>query len=485
VNDGSAGIPAVAGLLGCLLLVGCSPASEEEPRALAEEEPQRPNVVLIVLDTTRADILSAYGYSKPTSPVLADLAAEGTLFQNAMSTDFWTLPAHASLFTGEYPSQHRATSETNQLDRGVDTLAEKLRRAGYKTGAFVSNAWIGRKRGFAQGFQSYTETWKSEVDSRGDHALDRLGVEGAIEWIQKKSHSSAPFFLFLNLNGAHMPYSPDPLALVGLSPGPRSLDRSRRLRKLKGMWSYLGGRYSLDAEDFEILRELYEAEVLMLDGLVGSIVASLEEHDLLDSTLLIVTSDHGENLGEHGRVDHLLSLYETTIRIPLIIRYPGHFEAGSVRDDLVSLIDISPTVLALSGLGETYPEVVERSLLAPSAKRSARVFAENDRPVNGIEIMKNNFPDFDSTTIDQRMRMLRTPTHKLIWHEDGRTELYDLAADPHELTDLSESNPELRNELLTQLETWMETQGSVADAIPMEIDDPQTRKRLEALGYVE
>ncbi len=206
---------------------------------------------------------------------------------------------------------------------------------------------------------------------------------------------------------------------------------------------------------------------------------------LLDSTLLIVTSDHGENLGEHGRVDHLLSLYETTIRIPLIIRYPGHFEAGSVRDDLVSLIDISPTVLALSGLGETYPEVVERSLLAPSAKRSARVFAENDRPVNGIEIMKNNFPDFDSTTIDQRMRMLRTPTHKLIWHEDGRTELYDLAADPHELTDLSESNPELRNELLTQLETWMETQGSVADAIPMEIDDPQTRKRLEALGYVE
>ena len=461
------------------MTLGCSPAGEEGPGA------GRPNVVLVVLDTLRADVLSVYGYPKPTSPALDALAREGALFRQAMTTDFWTLPAHASLLTGEYPQVHQATAETNRLPGRVTTLAEYLRRAGYRTRAYVSNAWIGEDRGFGQGFESYIETWKSSPGAANDYRFDLAGVEGAEEWIGEMAGRGEKFFLFLNLNSAHMPYSPDVLSLVDLSPEPRPIDRTRVLRKVKGMWAYLGGSYTLSETDFEILEDLYTAEVSMVDGLVARLVDALKRLGIFDETLFIVTSDHGENLGEHGMVDHLLSMYETTIRIPLIIRHPPSFEAGSRRDELVSLIDILPTVLDLSGLAERYPEIAARSLARADRSPHEFVIAENDRPMNGIELMAKNYPDFDTSSIDHRMKMLRTDRHKLIWYDDGRIQVYDLESDPMELEDLSTSRPELASRLLGMLEEWRSAQEAHAPVPPLDITDPKLREQLKALGYIE
>jgi arylsulfatase A-like enzyme len=460
---------------------GCSGPGPGDEAAAA----RRPNVVLIVLDTTRADILSAYGYEKPTSPSLAAIASEGMLFRQALTTDFWTLPAHASLLTGEYPSTHQATAETNRLSRSARTLAEYLRAAGYRTRAYVSNAWIAAERGFGQGFESYIETWRANPGAPSDFGFDRAAIEGAEAWIHARVAQGENFFLFLNLNSAHMPYSPDTLALADLSPGPRSIERTRKLRGIKGMWGHLGGAYSLESADFEILRELYEAEVAMVDGLVGRLMESLRAEGVLDDTLVIVTADHGENLGEHGMVDHLLSMYETTIRIPLVMRHPASFAMGSESDALVSLVDVVPTVLDICGLAERYPAIAERSLLRGGNSDREFLIAENDRPLNGIDVMKSNFPEFDTASIDHRMRMLRTERHKLIWTDDGRVELYDLLDDPEELHDLSGRAPELRDSLLARLEGWMAAQQESARPLPLDLSDPQTREQLRALGYIE
>ncbi len=455
-----------------------------EPRE-APPSRARPNVVLIVLDTIRADILSAYGYPKPTSPSLSLVASEGILFHQAITTDFWTLPAHASLLTGEYPAVHQATSETNALGEEAMTLAEYLRAAGYKTRAYVSNPWIGSEQGFGQGFDTYIETWKSAPTAHDAYATDSAGIEGAQAWLNEQNERGENFFLFLNLNSAHMPYSPDALTLVEISPAPRSPERTRELRAIKGMWAYLGGEYSLKADDFEVLQDLYAAEVAMVDGLVGGMVEFMRELNMLDDTLLIITSDHGENLGEHGMVDHLLSMYETTMRVPLIMRLPSSFSAGSESEELVSLVDIVPTVLDICGLAPQYPDIAARSLLSPSRSPHEFVIAENERPLNGVNLMRENFPDFDPASIDHRMKMLRTLQHKLIWYDDGRVEVYDLQSDPGELNDLSVLEPELSSRLLSQLEAWNAAQEDPRPSQPVEISDPETRDQLRALGYID
>jgi arylsulfatase A-like enzyme len=441
-------------------------------------------VLLVSLDTTRAGALSAYGHPKPTSPQIDRLAREGTLFARAYATDFWTLPSHASMLTGLYPSEHGASSETNRLPDNVATLAEQLSRAGYRTGGFVSNAWLSAERGFARGFERYEEAWRLIASGSGGYALDRRVVSGATEWMTS-AQDDRPFFAFINLNSAHLPYSPDPLVLLDFAPGPRPIERVARLRQTKGVWRYIGGAESYDALDFEILNELYQAEIAMVDALVGRLIEALEQQGVLDDTLVIVTSDHGENVGDHEMIDHVLSMYETTLHIPLIFRHPKHFEAGRTEQALVSLVDIVPTVLDVAGLGKQHPEAVRRSLARSDRAKHRFVIAENERPVNGVEIMQRMFPDFDVTTIDQTMRALRTERYKLIWRSDGSMQLFDLDADPGELNDIAQASPEIRDELHALLMRWMREHEQAHTAPAFETRDPEALRQLEALGYIE
>jgi arylsulfatase A-like enzyme len=446
---------------------------------------QRPNVVVVVLDTTRADALSSYGNPKPTTPHIDALARQGLRLTSAFSTDFWTLPAHASLFTGLYPSDHQATAETNLLRPEVDTLAERLRRAGYRTAAFVTNPWLGAERGFDQGFETYVEMWSQRPLAAASDSDEKRATQQAALWARDRVANAEPFFLFVNLNTPHLPYSPDPLVLVKLSPEARPLERTARLRHVAGMWGHLAGAQTFDETDFQILRDLYDAEVATADALVGRLVEALREEQILDETLVIVTSDHGENIGDHGRIDHLLSMYETTVRIPMVLRYPKRIAAGSVDDSLVSLVDVSASVLDICGLGAGQPGIAGRSLVDPDRSAPMFVVAENERPVNGIKKMRKSFPSFDTDAIDQRMRMLRTERHKLIWSEKSGSQLFDLHADPGEQRDLAASDPELLVRLEELLFGWMREHSAETDAEPFESRDPEALRRLRALGYIE
>lgn len=464
-----------------LLLLAALPALLLSCSAL-DGPPPRPNVVLVVLDTYRADALSSYGNPVPTTPRFDALAREGIRFQSAFSTDFWTLPAHASLFTSRYPSGHGATSETNLLPSRVETLAEALQRTGYRTGAFVSNPWVSAERGFSQGFDTFEETWRKRP---GVPFEDEGGIQLSREWMAARVARREPFLAFLNLNDAHMPYTPDTQVLHSLHPGPRSVDRRRHLQTIASMWLHLAGAEPLDQTDFEMLRELYEGEMAMTDALLGELIENLRELGILDETLVVVTADHGENIGDHGMIDHMLSFYDTTIRVPLMLRYPPRIQPGQVNEELVSLVDVAPTILDVCGLPQDTLPGSGRSLLDPNRVPREFVVAENDRPVNGIQLLNGAFPDFDTTGIDKRGRMLRTRRHKLIWREGGPSEFYDLEADPAELRDLGAVPSEAQSTLQSQLEVWMQRHGSDPGATRFESEDAASLERLRALGYIE
>ncbi len=449
--------------------------------------PRPPNLLLVVLDTTRADALSTYGNPLPVTPRIDQLASEGAVFERAFSTDFWTLPSHASLFTGLYPSDHGATSETNRLGEDAVTLAEVLADAGYATGGFVSNPWVGVERGFSQGFELFSETWRPGREPGASNRLDSGAVREAGDWIAAQVRAERPFFAFLNLNRPHLPYDPDPSLHARLFPQPQPLRRVAALKKLAGMWEHLAGELILEENDYEILRELYQAEVAMTDRLVGELIDRIHALGVLDDTVIVVTADHGENIGDHGLIDHTLSMYDSTLRIPLVVRYPARVPAGSRIRTLASLTDVFPTVLSLLGLADDTQ--APRSLFDPNREAPSHVVAENERPTNGVELMRRRFPDFDTRSIDGRMRMVRTDRFKLIRRErDGETkstELYDLEEDPGEERNVASHEIATRDRLLGLLEEWEANRTPAEKLPPLDSNDREAILQLRALGYAE
>ncbi len=469
-----------------LVTPGCRKPGEAEKSAAT-----RPNVLLVVLDTARADYFSGYGHKQPTSPHIDRLATGGVRFTRAFATDFWTLPTHASLFTGLYPGEAGATAETNHLPDRVATIAERLRGEGYATGAVVGNAWISKERGFGQGFTDYAEMWRKENRPTGDAAAshgEQPIVERAVAWIkQQRGAAQSPFFLFVNFNVAHLPYNPPREVRERFATQPWPPAAVGRLMRIAGMWPHLAGRLELSETDFRIMRDLYAGEISRADSYVGQLIDTLTDQSLLDDTLVIVTSDHGENIGDHGMIDHLLSMHETTLHIPLVIHYPRRFAAGTTNHQLVSLVDIMPTILDVCGvLDESEQRRVEMtSLCREDRLRRLFVVAENERPVNGVNLLKRNYPEFDTATIDNPMRAIRTQRHKLIWDVGRKVQLFDLEADPGELQDLSVSHPKIREELLGKLKDWMEAGGSAGDTVMFESRDAESLERLRSLGYIE
>lgn len=442
-----------------------------------------PNVLLVVLDTVRADALSCYGNPRPTTPNLDRLAGEGVRFDNAYATCFWTLPSHASILTGLYPSQAGATSETNYLPEGPPTLAERLATAGYRTSAVVRNAWISVERGFGRGFEEFVESWRDDVASEADD--EARAVEQAATWMRDRITAGEPFFLFVNLNVAHLPYTPPEPYRSRFASEAWPESEVERLMAIDGGWGYLAGGLSLSEADLRLLRDLYEAEVSIADEHVGRLVEALKNTGALDRTLVVVVADHGENLGDHGLIDHVYSLFDTTVRVPLIVRYPGRLDSGRVVGDLVSLIDVVPTVLEITGAAKPPDDLPGRALQQSDAQPRSAVFAENGRPVNGVRLLRKWFPDFDTETIDHPMRMIRTGDLKLIWKADLSAELFDLATDPGELVDVGRDRSGLRNSLLADLRAW--SLGVEPQILPeaFQSRDRESLERLRALGYVE
>lgn len=486
-----------------------------------------PNVLVILMDTTRADRLSCYGHHRPTTPHIDALAAESMVYTNAISPGAWTPPSHASIFTGTYVSRHGVDRTHPYLDTPMTTLPEYLRGRGYRTYGISSNYWISTATGYDRGFDVFYQSWQL-LQARSNPALERqrrrdpnyrppaasiverlrdavnradaafwrtccapfMAVDmgaGRVNrvvrrWMRQWARREQPFFAFVHYLEPHLPYRP-PARFVRRHLGASEARRARAINQ--NPLKFIGGRAPMGADDLEILGRLYDAEISYTDACVGELVDGLRATGLLDETLVVLTSDHGENLGEHGLMDHMFSVHEPIVRVPLVVRHPGGRPRGQ-NARLVQTLDIFPTVVAaLEDAPGTLAEQFQGRLLPPHGE--ARDFAVTElRQVQPpIETLARRYPGFDWRVYDRSLCALRTATHKYVQGSDGREELYALADDPGETRDLSGAEPALTAELRGRLATWRAgfTPAAPDDDAP-ELD-AEVRRRLHDLGYIE
>jgi arylsulfatase A-like enzyme len=442
----------------------------------------RPNVVIVVLDTARADHFSAYGYSLPTTPNFDAFAKGAILFEQAYSTSTWTLPAHASLFTGMLPVTHGATFETEFLDEEIETLAELLADAGYQTAAFSNNAWVSDRTNLMQGFERVAERWrKQHVDKGPGHGLRTN--KAILRWIERRDTES-PFFVFVNYIEPHMQYNPPPRFVQRFVPG---IPEAERVRSLFNEIDWYMNPGSIPEELLPVRRAMYDGALAFADAVLGELVAGLRELGVWEDTLVVVTSDHGENLGEKGHLGHIFTLYQTTVRIPLAIRPSGGRDAGTTRSDPVQLTDVFATVAAAAGVTPSDGRIVGRDLLAERVPRERPVVTEYARPERILAL----FPDDPrAETImapyKRGLRSIQIGDDKLVQGSDGRRELYDVARDPGEQYNRIRDEPALASALETDLSALLEGLGRSANGPhrPPGPKDAEFEENLRALGYV-
>jgi len=435
--------------------------------ATAAAVARRPNVLLIVIDTLRADHLASYGYARATSPNLDRLAAEGTLYENAISASSWTLPAHASLFTGLPVRDHGTDGNHWALEPSFDTLAERLQRAGFHTAGFSNNVWTNDATGLKQGFDAFEEMWH-EHQSRGknialDDPANDMGAaktnDRILSWLDGLK-DERPFFVFVNFFEPHMPYRPkSPFGVDFLPPSTATLE-VKRLRSFYSPreYGYILGvpMMRVEGSDLEILTGLYDGEIAYVDSMVGKLVDALRARNLLDDTVLVITSDHGEHFGEHHLLEHKFSLYEPLVRVPLIVRAPGRVAAHTRIATPVPAYDLFGTVLALSGVGAGRARVLPRRARdARSEPAADNTFAELEFPKIFLEVLRREYSGWDVKRFERSLVCVRGPRYKLISGSDGSVELYDLVADPTESRNLAATEPKVLAELKAARDSFL------------------------------
>jgi arylsulfatase A-like enzyme len=436
----------------------------------------RPNIVIIIMDTARQDHVSCYGHGRRTTPNLDELARESTVFREAYSVSSWTAPSHASLFTGLYPVAHGCTQENWTLREDVVTLAEALKLVGYQTHGITENPTISASAGFGQGFDSYREIWRP-ADYGDENPAYHL-LQGVLAKLDRET----PFFLFVNFIEPHAPYNSSRQFIGTYVEDPESGPNGNH-----GKDFYIG-RVTRTDEDFRHMKALYDAEILYTDHQIGRIVRQLKAEGMWDETIFIVTSDHGENIGDHGHMEHYFSLHETTVRIPLMIHYPDLFAPGAEDTQPTQLTDLFPTLMNHLGLDPGEAQGID--LLDPTARTNRPLLCEFYWPAQALHAYGE---DWDEPALNRWKRHLRAVIYggdKLIWASDGDHELYDLAEDPEELhnliaapeaADKTEALTVLMNSLIARYGT-----DSTVDLKPggPELDE-ETLEALRALGYVQ
>jgi arylsulfatase A-like enzyme len=448
------------------------------------------NVLLVVMDTTRSDRLSPYGYGSEITPTLDRLASEGTVFTRAYSASPWTLPSHVSIFTGVYPSIHGATTEYSRLDEGPETLAERLAARGFDTGAISKKSWLSRETGVFRGFDEIHDLDDPEplpallelrrlVERRWRRPQDKGAAEvtaTARAWLQRSR--GRPFFLFLNYNEPHYELSP---------PSPF---RERYLGEVEPAWGSEGGpdlirlqlgEIELSDRDFEVLSRLYDASVAYQDWRMGQLFEALETSGLFDRTLVIVTADHGELLGEHRTYGHNLSVANPLLQVPLMVRLPGVVPAGGRLDQPVETRRIPNLVdLVLTRSEEGRSLSAEELVGVLSGAEDGAVIAEVYRPQIG-RLDSGELPS--DPRFHRRRKVVVLNDVKYVWSSDGEDELYDLRSDPGELHNLASERTELRDELRERLLSEAGLWTQQADRPAPELSD-ELRERLRAMGYL-
>ncbi len=407
-----------------LFVPACSPVPERTTATGAASP--RPPVILISIDTLRSDRLPAYGYEGVETPAIDRLAADGVLFERAFTHVNVTLPSHASLFTGLLPPEHGVRDNAGyRLSEGIPTLAAELGRQGYATGGFVSSYVLRSWTGIDRGFDVYDDGVRFET-GRQLGELQRPGPETlavASDWLE--GVADGPFFLFLHLYEPHAPYLPPP---------------------------EFAGRYE----------DPYDGEVAAADHVVGDLLGRLEELGLYDDALLILLSDHGEGLMDHGEMDHLVLIYREVLQVPLIVKLPGGERAGERVGGNVQLLDVAPTVYSLLDLEKPAGLTGADLFDLPPAGEPRRIFSESVYP-------RIHFGWSDlASIVEGDLHFIDSPDPELFW----------LSEDPGELNNVIQEERAAARRLRDALAEVDRTLASPAE------EDPETRRRLESLGYL-
>jgi arylsulfatase A-like enzyme len=414
-------IRAARGLLPVALLLASLPACEPRPA-------RRPNVVILAVDTLRQDHLSFNGYSRPTSPFLDAASRDARVFPNAYSPSPWTLPSFVSTFTSRYPSRHGVMWVSARLADEESTLAEILGEHGYATQGFFNNPLLDPRRNIAQGFDGFEEY--GLLRNTADHWVERNPAGAVRSWLDARD--GRPFFLFVHFMEPHASYIPAPALADLFDPGYDGPARSDfPPSDLADAWRTPSPPGELPPADLVHHGvALYDTEILEVDRSAGTILRLLGERDLLEDTIVVFLSDHGEEHWDHGAFGHDHSVYEELIRVPLFVRFPERVAAG-VDAAPARLIDVAPTILDAAGIA--IPDAFEGTSLLGRGGGERPVFAE--ALLSGGE-RKAYLEDGWKLQLDVFL---------------GRRFLYDLRADPAETRDLAEVRPDKADELHARL----------------------------------
>lgn len=466
---------------------------------------KRPNILLISIDTLRADHVSCYGYHRKTTPNLDQIASEGVLYKNAYSTAAWTPPAHASMLTGLYPSTHGVIDD-RRLNRSIPTLAETLLKQGYRTAGFVNNSQVGEFVGLDKGHETFCEIWRGtrpktaiergarylarktkEVIGASDHGAHKTNVL-VKQWLNDNGRK--PFYLFIHYIEPHNPIkAPRPFRYKYLDENIGKVNERKIELVAYNPLICFTDNIILNEEEKKVLIALYDGEIDYLDKKIGELIEYLKKNNnIYDDTLIIITADHGEHFGEHDLYSHVASLYEPIIHIPLIIKFPEAHKKQGLITGLVQIVDIFPTVMeVIQCEDEFWKEVQGTSLLN----------TDNDAKCHDYIIAEweGRIPDFVSRRIRNRelnplidqfkepITMIREGNYKYILHGNGREELYDLGNDRNELNNIFETKIEIGRKLREKAGRWQSLKTDQEYEKQSSMDEI-TRKNLESLGYL-
>lgn len=431
----------------------------------------KPNIILISIDTLRADHLSCYGYRRKTSPNIDTFAEKSLVFTNAISTSSWTVPAHASMFTGLYPSRHglMQSPQPGKLPETIKTLAEILGEFGYFTAGFHGGGYLSSYFGFNRGFDVY-----SSKGSRIEHNLNNC-----LRWINR--HRKDRFFLFLHGSNCHVPLSP-PKEFDIYSLGINAEYNTNR----RSMYSWEKPKTN---EELEYIVAKYDGEIRYMDHLIAKLIDEITRLKIIDNTIIILTADHGEEFMEHGQIGHIRTLYEELIHIPLIVSLPDGYAAKSINRP-VSLVNIVPTVLDILQIRQKN-NLDGRSLLPfienGNDDADSLVISETGKdPHKKI----GDEPPREDYKVPEFIRSARTKDWKLILDKnDNPIELYNLLDDKNERHNRINDNLPAIAEAKLKLENMLKELGlrSFKDDLA-NTDSEDYSKRLKEqlmnLGYL-
>jgi arylsulfatase A-like enzyme len=439
-----------------------TPASDAQGIPARRAGGARPNVVIFLADTLRADYLGAYGHAAPTSPRLDAFAREAVLFEDAWAQATWTRSAVASIFTGLHVGSHGVDREDRVLPDAAQTLAEVLRAAGYKTGAFVANHLLGGRFGFSQGFEAWNPGPRTLY---GAPAADL--VREALAFVDS---APRPFFLYVHTMEPHAPYTPSDEDLRPFAGEAYAGATDTRALLREGQ---LG---TLAPEGLRFLRSRYEGEVHQNDRAFGGLLDGLRARGLDGNTVVVFTADHGEEFLEHGGTEHAKTLYQELEHVPLVVRVPGG-PAGVREKGTVQQIDVMPTLLGLAGVAIP-PTLTGRDL-------SDRVAgAAGPAATAPILFSEERFAVVDKVAARSGdLKLIFNNDGPALWRAKSHLELYDLARDPLERTNLAASRPIAVAFLERRLEAFRKAQAvGAAQSVALSADE---REQLRALGYAQ